>query len=61
MDGKHQTIDTVCDCGVTSPQLRQIYLGWQKENGRKYIITIKNHSTTNDIHMRRHFQVMCGI
>ena len=36
-------------------------LGWQKENGRKGIITIKGHSTTNDIHMRRHFQVMFGI
>ena len=36
-------------------------LGWQKENGSKGIITIKSHSITNDIHMRRHFQVMCGI
>ena len=36
-------------------------LGWQKENGSKGIITITSHSITNDIHMRRHFQVMCGI
>ena len=35
--------------------------GWQKENGRKGIVTIKSHSTTNDIHMRQHFQVRCDI
>ena len=34
---------------------------WQKENGSKSIITIKSHSITNNIHMRRHTQVMCGI
>ena len=33
----------------------------QKENGNKGIITIKSHSITNDIHMRRHFQVFRGI
>ena len=36
-------------------------LSWQKENGSKGIITIKSHSITNNIHMRQHFQVMCGI
>ena len=36
-------------------------LGWQKENGSKVIRTLKSHSITNDIHMRQHFQVMCGI
>ena len=36
-------------------------LGWQKENGRKSITNIKIHSTTNNIHTRRHFQVMGGI
>ena len=32
-------------------------LGWQKENRSKGIITIKNHSITNDIHMRRHLKL----
>ena len=36
-------------------------LGRQKENGRKVIITIESHSTTNDNHIRQHFQFMCGI
>ena len=35
MDGKHQTIDTVCDCGVTSPQLRQIYFGLAERKWKK--------------------------
>ena len=36
-------------------------LGWQKENGRKGIIAIKSLSATNDINMKRHFQVIYGI
>ena len=36
-------------------------LCWQKGNGRKGIIIRKTHSTTNYIHMREHFQAMCGI
>ena len=36
-------------------------LGWQKENGSKGILIIKSYLITNDIHIRRHFQVMCGI
>ena len=36
-------------------------LGWQKKKWRKSVITIKSHSTTNDIYMRRHFEIMCGI
>ena len=40
---------------------KKSFLVWQKENERKGIITIKSHSTTKDIHTRRHFQVMCGI
>ena len=36
-------------------------LGWHKENGSNSIITIKSHSITNNIQMRRHLQVMCGI
>ena len=36
-------------------------LGWQTENGSKGVITIKSHSITNDIHMKRHFEVMGGI
>ena len=41
--------------------LKKSILGWQKENGSKRMITIKSHSFTNDVHMRWHFQVMCGI
>ena len=52
MDGKSKTMDTVYDCCVTSHE---------RHNGRTGIITIKNHSATNVIHMRQHFQVMCGI
>ena len=61
MDGKYQTIDAVYDCLVTSPEPQKSTLGWQKENERKGIITIKSYSITNDIHIRRHFQVVCGI
>ena len=61
MDGKCQTMDAVCDCRVTSPEREKSTLVWQKESRRKVIITIKSHSTTNDILMRRHFQIMCGI
>ena len=56
MDGKCQTMDAVYGCSVISTEPR-----WQKENGRKGTITIKGHSTTNNIHKKRHFQVMCGI
>ena len=41
------------------PSREKSTLGWQKENGRTGIITIKTHSNTNDIRMRPHFQVMC--
>ena len=40
---------------------KKSFLVWQKKNERKGIITIKSRSTTEDIHTRRHFQVMCGI
>ena len=36
-------------------------LDWQKESRSNSVITIKNHSITNDIHVRLHFQVMCDI
>ena len=36
-------------------------LGLQIKNERKGIMIIKSHSITNEIHMRRHFQVVCGI
>ena len=61
MDGKRQTMDAVYGCRVTSSESQKFFLGWQKENRSEGIITIKIHSVTNDIHMRRHFQVMCGI
>ena len=61
MDGKRQTMDAVYGCRVTSSEPQKFFLGWQKENRSEGIITIKIHSVTNDIHMRRHFQVMCGI
>ena len=31
------------------------------KNGLKGILTIKSHSTTNDMLMRQHIQVMCSI
>ena len=46
---------------VTSPEPRQIYFGLAGENGRKTMIIIKCYSITNDIHVIRHFQVICGI
>ena len=61
MNGKCQTMDAVYDCRVTSSEPQKSTLGWQKKNGSKGIITIRSHSITNNIHMRRHPQVMCGI
>ena len=65
MDGKYQTMDVMYDCRVTVVSLHQsrekFSLGKQKENGRKSITNIKIHSTTHDIHRRRHFQAMGGI
>ena len=61
MDGKSKTMDAVYDCHVTSPEPQKIYFGLAEGNGSKVVITIKSHSMTNDIHMRRHFEVMCGI
>ena len=58
---KYQTMDAVYECHVTSSEPHKIYCGWQKKNGSIGIITIKSHSITNDIHMRRHFQVMSDI
>ena len=52
IDGKCQTTDAVYDCRVTSPEPRKIYFGLAEKNERKGIITIKSHSTTNDIDMR---------
>ena len=64
MDGKCQTMDAVYDCRAVSPEPRKIYFGlaegkWKKKYYKH--ITIKSHSTTNNIHMRRHFQAICGI
>ena len=61
MNCKCQTMDAVYDCRVTSSEPQKSTLGWQKKNGSKGIITIRSHSITNNIHMRRHPQVMCGI
>ena len=61
MDGKCQTMDAIYDCRVTSSEQQKIYFGLTKKNESKGILTRKIHSITNDIHMRRHFQVMCGI
>ena len=62
MDGKCQTMDAVYDCCVTLLEPQKIYLGLaEKKWKQRYIITMKSHSITNDIHMRQHFQVMCGI
>ena len=59
MDDKCQTMGAVYDCHATSPELRKIHFGLAE--GRKGIIIRKTHSTTNYIHMREHFQAMCGI
>ena len=61
MDGKCQTMDAVYDCRVTSPEPEKTCFGLAEGNGRKGVITIKSHSSTNDIHLRRHYQIMCGI
>ena len=55
MDGKCQTLDAVYDCRFTSSEPRRIYFKLAEGNGRKGIIIIKSHSTTNYIHMRRYF------
>ena len=55
MDGKCQTLDAVYDCRFTSSEPRRIYFKLAEGNGRKGIIIIKSHSTTNHIHMRRYF------
>ena len=62
MDDKCQTMDAVYDCHVTSPGPRKVYFGLAEVKWKKrYITIIKSHSTTNDIHVRQHFQVVCGI
>ena len=61
MDGRCQTMDAVYNCSVTSPGSQKITLDWQKENERRGILAIKIYSITKDIHMRRRFQVICGI
>ena len=57
---KKQTANAkLCTQFMTTMSLYESHksnLGWQKENGKKGIITIKNHSTTNDF-----LKVMCGI
>ena len=58
MEGKCQTMDAVYH--YLHHSCEKSALDWQKENGRESIIIIKSHSTTNDIHMRRYFQVMFG-
>ena len=42
-------------CRVTSPEPRKIYFGLAEGKWKNSIITIKSHSTANDVHMRRHF------
>ena len=59
MDGKLWTqFMTVASLHQSS---KKSTLGWQKENGSKGIIIITSHSTTNNIHMGSHFQVMCDM
>ena len=61
MDGKCKTMDKVFDHHVASPGPQKIYFRLAEENKNKNIITTKSHSTIDDIHTKRHFQVMCGI
>ena len=61
MDDKCQIIDTVYDCRVTSPEPRKLFFRLAEGKWKPSIITIKSHSITNDIQIRRLFQVMCGI
>ena len=61
MDGKYQIMNAVYDCLVTSPEPQKFYFEVAERKWKKGVITIEGYSTTNDIHMRRHFQVMCDI
>ena len=62
MDGKCQAMDAMFMTVVSIHQNhKKSTFGWQKENGRKTMVTMKGHSTTNNIHTRRHFQVIYGM
>ena len=61
MDAECQTMGAAYDCIVTLPEPKKPTFGWHKKNGSKGMTTIKNRSITKDIHMKRHFQVVCGI
>ena len=61
MDGKCQTMDTVYDCRVTSPEPRKVYCMLAEGKWKKRYYNHKNSFNPNDIHTRRNFQVMCGI
>ena len=58
MDDKCQIIDTVYDCRVTSPEPRKLFFRLAEGKWKPSIITIKSHSITNDIQIRRLFQVV---
>ena len=61
MDDKRQTMGAVYDCRVISPEPQKIYFGLTEGKWKQRYYSHKNHSITNDIHMRRHFHVVCGI
>ena len=61
VDGECQTFDAVYIVVSLHQIQEKSTLGWQKQNFKKGIITINTQITTNDIHMRQNFQVMCGI
>ena len=61
MDGKFQIMNVVYDFRATSPKPQNIYFGLAEGKWKKKYYNHKGHSTTNDIHMRRHFQAMFGI
>ena len=53
-------MDVVSDCRATSPEPRKINFGLAEGKWKTGNLNIKTHLTTNNIHMRRHFLVLCG-
>ena len=53
-------MDVVSDCRATSPEPRKINFGLAEGKWKTGDLNIKTHLTTNNIHMRQHFLVLCG-
>ena len=58
--GKYRTMDAVYDCRVTSSEPQKIYFGLTEVKWKQRYYNHKK-LITSDIHIKRHFQVMCDI